>query len=412
MGYPTNTFTFSVNVADFAALMRSWTVAHNVDASGHNLASQTKAGFMSPLDKAKLDALGGGAGDIGAGEINTVHLANGSITTEKIAEGVTVVGTLTGTASRATADGSGNEIVATYATKAQLNAYVQTSALNGYLALKLDASTFESYKSTTDSALALKATAADVEEALEGKQPVGDYATVKELEDGLATKQPVGSYATKTELTQGLAGKQPTGDYVLTSTHESDLATKQDKGDYATNTALTQGLAGKQAKGDYVTTATLTTELKKKQDTGDYATVTALTTGLAGKQPAGDYATNTALTSGLAGKQPVGDYATKDELADGLATKQAKGDYVTTSTLTTELAKKQNTGDYVTSSTLTTELAKKQNTGDYVTTASLTTTLAGYATDAELQAAIKSVSVTDGSITVSKLADVIDLGGL
>lgn len=336
MAYPTNTFSFSVNAADFAALMRTWTLGHVVDASGHNLASQTKAGFMSPLDKAKLDALGGGAGDIDAGSINTVHLANGAVTTEKIAEGVTVVGTLTGTASRATADGAGNNIANTYATKASLNGYVQTTVLSDYLALKLDVTTFNSYKSTTDSALALKANADEVEEALEGKQPVGSYATTKQLEDGLATKQPVGSYATKTELSQGLASKQPTGDYVLASTYESGLATKQDKGDYATTKALTDGLATKQAVGDYVTSATFNEELNKKQPVGDYVTPGALNSILVG------YVTDGDLEDSLAGKQPVGNYVT----------------------------------------------------------------------DTELEQAIAGVQVTDGSITVNKLANVIDLGGL
>ena len=355
MAYPVNTFSFSVNAADFAALMRTWTLGHIVDAGGHNLASQTKAGFMSPLDKSKLDALGGGAGDIGAGEINTVHLANGSVTSEKIAQNVEITGTLTGTASRATADGSGNNIASTYATKSQLNSYVQTTVLSDYLALKLDVTTFNSYKSSNDSALALKATKSEVETALAGKQPIGSYATTKELEDGLATKQAAGNYATKTELTQGLAGKQPTGDYVLSDTLSLALSNKQDKGDYATNATVTQGLAEKQDKGDYALAETLVTELAKKQDKGDYVTPTTL--------------------------------------AQNLATKQDKGDYVTTSTFTTELA-------------------KKQNAGSYVTTSSLTTTLSGYVTESELETAIAGVSVSDGSITVNKLADVIDLGGL
>ena len=338
MAYPVNTFSFSVNAADFAALMRTWTLGHIVDASGHNLASQTKAGFMSPLDKAKLDSLGGGAGDIDAGSITTVHLANGAVTTEKIASGVTITGTLTGTASRATADASGNDIASTYATKASLSGYVQTTVLSDYLALKLDVTTFNSYKSTTDSALALKANAADVAEALDGKQPVGSYATTKDLEDGLATKQAAGNYATKTELSSGLAEKQPKGDYVLSSTHASDLAGKQDKGDYVTASTLTTELAKKQNAGSYATTA----QLAEKQDKGDYATTKDLTDGLATKQAAGDYATKSELNSGLAGKQAVGDYATKTELSNAIA----------------------------------------------------------------------GVTIGDGSITVNKLADVIDLGGL
>ena len=408
MAYPVNTFSFSVNAADFAALMRTWTLGHVVDAGGHNLASQSKAGFMSPLDKSKLDALGGGAGDIGAGEINTVHLANGAVTSEKIAQNVEITGTLTGTASRATADGSGNNIASTYATKTQLNGYVQTTVLSDYLALKVDVSAFNTYKSATDSALALKASKADVETALEGKQPIGNYATVKELEDGLAQKQAVGNYATKTELTQGLAGKQPTGDYATNDDLEAGLATKQAKGDYATKTELTQGLAGKQAVGDYATK----TDLTAKQDKGDYATKTELTNGLAGKQAAGDYATKSELTAGLAGKQPVGSYVTTTTLATELSGKQPVGDYATKTELSQGLAGKQAAGDYVTTSTLTTELAKKQNAGSYVTTSSLSTTLAGYVTDAEFEQAMQNAGVADGSITAAKLAGTIDLGGL
>ena len=316
MAYPVNTFSFSVNAANFADLMRTWTLGHVVDAGGHNLASQSKAGFMSPLDKAKLDALGGGAGDIDAGSITTVHLANGAVTTEKIASGVTITGTLTGTASRATADGSGNNIASTYATKTQLNSYVQTTVLSDYLALKLDVTTFNSYKSTTDSALALKANTSDVEEALEGKQPVGSYATSKELEDGLATKQAVGNYATKTELTQGLAGKQPTGNYATVEELESGLAGKQATGDYATKTELTNGLAGKQPTGNYATVTQLTEGLATKQAAGDYATVSALNQGLAGKQNAGDYATVNQLNAAIAGVQVTDGSITANKLAN------------------------------------------------------------------------------------------------
>lgn len=299
MAYPVNTWSFSVNSAEFALAMRTWTLSHAADANGHNLASQTKAGFMSPLDKSKLDALGGGAGDIGAGEINSVHLADGAVTTAKIANGVTITGTLVGnadTATQAINDGYGNNIVNTYATKNSLGSYVLAT--------------------TYESGLALKANKAEVESALEGKQPVGSYATTKQLEDGLAGKQAVGSYATKTELSQGLAEKQPAGDYVLASTYESGLAGKQDKGDYATNTALTQGLAGKQAVGDYATKTELTNGLATKQAAGDYATVTALTQGLAGKQNAGDYATVNQLNAAIAGVQVTDGSITVNKLAD------------------------------------------------------------------------------------------------
>ena len=284
MAYPVNTWSFSINSAEFALAVRSWALGHIADANGHGLATQSKAGFMSPLDKSKLDALGGGAGDIAAGSITTLHLADGAVTTEKIASGVTITGSLVGnadTATQAVNDGYGNNIVNTYATKNSLGSYVLST--------------------TYESGLALKANADEVTAALAGKQPTGNYATKTELSDGLATKQAVGNYATKTELTQGLAGKQPTGNYATVEELESGLAGKQATGDYATKTELTNGLAGKQPTGNYATVTQLTEGLATKQAVGDYATVTALTQGLAGKQATGDYATRSELNSAIAG---------------------------------------------------------------------------------------------------------------
>lgn len=351
MALVTNDLSLSENAQALADALRTQRLTHATDPSGHNLASQTKAGFMSPVDKAKLDALGGGAGDIGAGEITTVHLANSAVTTEKIAAGVTITGSLIGQASSALKDSEGNVIHEVYATIDQLAQYALESDVEQWLAGKVDTSTYNGAISTintnlgkkadaatVNTALAAKADADEVEEALAGKQAKGDYVTSSTLTTELAKKQPVGSYATKTELQQGLAEKQPAGDYVLASTHESDLA-------------------GKQPKGDYVTASTLTTELAKKQNAGSYAT-----------------------TAQLAEKQDKGDYATSKELEDGLATKQAAGDYATKGELDSGLAGKQPVGNYV--------------------------------TDTELEQAIAGVQVTDGSITVNKWADVIDLGGL
>lgn len=263
MANPTNTYSFSINAANLAVALNLWAVNHVGGASAHGLATQSKAGFMSPLDKAKLDALGGGAGDIGAGDITTAHLADGAVTTEKIASGVTITGTLVGnadTATSATKDAKGNTIDSYYAPASALGSYVLTTAFTEALALKANASTA----------------------------------------------------ATKTELQQGLATKQPTGDYVLASTYESGLAGKQDKGDYATTKALTDGLATKQAVGDYATNA----DLAGKQDKGDYATKTELTNGLATKQNAGDYATVTQLNSAIAGVQVTDGSITVNKLAD------------------------------------------------------------------------------------------------
>ena len=64
--------------------------------------------------------------------------------------------------------------------------------------------------------------------ALDGKQPVGDYATTSELVDGLDTKQPTGDYATNTALTSGLATKADTSSLapVATSGAYTDLTNK------------------------------------------------------------------------------------------------------------------------------------------------------------------------------------------
>lgn len=157
----------------------------------------------------------------------------------------------------------------------------------------------------------------------------------------------------------------------VTSNIQAQLDGKQPAGSYATKTELTQGLAEKQPTGDYVLTSTLTAELANKQNKGDYVTSSTLTTELAKKQNAGSYAT----TAQLANKQDKGDYATKTELTNGLATKQAAGDYATKSELSAGLAGKQAAGDYVTQSGL-------------------------------------NQAIGDGFVTVNKLADVIDLGGL
>lgn len=94
--------------------------------------------------------------------------------------------------------------------------------------------------------------------ALNGKQPVGDYATNTALTQGLASKQPTGNYATKEQLTEGLAGKQPTGDYAaathnhtasqitdLNSTLAPYMKTTAADAKYATQTSLSTGLSGK-----------------------------------------------------------------------------------------------------------------------------------------------------------------------
>lgn len=69
MAVPTNTLSLSSNLLELCKAL----FAHKSDANGHNLASQTKAGFMSPLDKAKLDTL---TGTIEDGSVTTAKLAD------------------------------------------------------------------------------------------------------------------------------------------------------------------------------------------------------------------------------------------------------------------------------------------------------------------------------------------------
>lgn len=63
--------------------------AHKSDANGHNLATQSKAGFMSPLDKAKLDSL---TGTIADGSVTTAKVANNAITVDKLANKIDLGG--------------------------------------------------------------------------------------------------------------------------------------------------------------------------------------------------------------------------------------------------------------------------------------------------------------------------------
>lgn len=48
----------------------------------------------------------------------------------------------------------------------------------------------------------------NIQNALAGKQPTGDYATRTELQNGLNGKQPAGNYPTKTEMEQAIAAAQ------------------------------------------------------------------------------------------------------------------------------------------------------------------------------------------------------------
>lgn len=70
-----------MSLADNLVNLAKALFAHKSDANGHNLATQSKAGFMSPLDKAKLDDLDGGLADK---SVTTAKLADSAVTTVKI----------------------------------------------------------------------------------------------------------------------------------------------------------------------------------------------------------------------------------------------------------------------------------------------------------------------------------------
>ena len=69
MAVPVNTLSLASNLLELCKAL----FAHKSDANGHSLASQTKAGFMSPFDKAKLDA------------IDDEGIIDGSVTVDKLA---------------------------------------------------------------------------------------------------------------------------------------------------------------------------------------------------------------------------------------------------------------------------------------------------------------------------------------
>lgn len=65
-----------------------------------------------------------------------------------------------------------------------------------------------------------------MQNALNMKQDVGDYATNEALNQGLDSKQPVGDYATNEALNQGLASKQPVGNYATNQALQNGLNSK------------------------------------------------------------------------------------------------------------------------------------------------------------------------------------------
>ena len=102
-------------------------------------------------------------------------------------------------------------------------------------------------------------------QALQGKQPVGDYATTEELEQGLAGKQDAGDYATTDALNTGLLTKQDVNKIVQAVRSASEATTEN----YPSEKAVADALATKadsSVLSNYATTAYVDEELDKKED--------------------------------------------------------------------------------------------------------------------------------------------------
>ena len=149
-------------------------------------------------------------------------------------------------------------------------------------------------------------TLADMESALSGYQPKGNYVTSDSLEDALALYQVAGDYVTSDTL----EGYQVVGDYALNSTLVNYLTIADAEQEY-------QPKGNYQPSGNYVTDSQLAALLAGYELDGDYLTV-----GVAAStyQPKGSYLTTSTAASTY---QPIGDYALASALAsvnNGLST--------------------------------------------------------------------------------------------
>lgn len=236
-----------------------------------------------------------------------------------------------------------------------------------------------------------------LQDALDGKQAVGDYALKADL----------GTYATKKELSDGLSLKADTT-YV-----DKELAKKQVAGDYATNAALASGLAEKLGKTEKAASASSAdsvawegvsgkpTKFEPTAHTHATSQVDGLDSALAGKAPVTHTHTKSQITdfahtheisevtdlqdaldgkanvshthttdqvtgldaalagkapiihtheigdvdgleTALSGKQPVGDYATTEDIADMLTKTEAGQTYATKADTYTKAEVDQN----------------------------------------------------------------------
>lgn len=254
---------------------------------------------------------------------NYLSLSGGTLTGNVTAP--TFTGNLTGTATQATSDASGNVITTTYATKTEV-----TSGL----AQKADASSLSSYAALAGAAFTGVVT---VQEPTAGTNP----ATKNYVDSAVASVYKYkGSVANQAALPQS---DQTVGDVYNVEDTGHNYAWDGSKWDQLAGTVDLSGyLTTQNAASTYATK----TELSAKADSS--ALDIYLTTSAAAStyQPIGDYATTSALTSGLAAKVDTATYnadkatfALKTEIPSlapyitaetANATFQPKGNYVTT----------------------------------------------------------------------------------
>ena len=254
---------------------------------------------------------------------NYLSLSGGTLTGNVTAP--TFIGNLTGTATQATSDASGNVITTTYTTKSEV-----TSGL----AQKADASSLGSYAALTGAAFTGAVT---IQEPTAGTNP----ATKNYVDSAVASVYKYkGSVANQAALPQS---DQTVGDVYNVEDTGHNFAWDGTKWDQLAGTVDLSGyLTTQNAASTYATK----TELSTKADSS--ALDSYLTTSAAAStyQPIGDYATTSALTSGLAAKVDTTTYtsekatfALKSEIPSltpyitaetANATFQPKGNYVTT----------------------------------------------------------------------------------
>lgn len=158
---------------------------------------------------------------------------------------------------------------------------------------------------------------------IDGKQPLGDYATKTELNEAVADKLKASNLKAGTNVTLNVDGNDVTinasggtADAYTKAETDALLDEKQNKGDYATESELTTGLSTKQntltagagitIQNDVISASTGTTDYADLENKPQINSITLSgnkSLSDLGIQPSGSYATSTELTQGLAAKQ-------------------------------------------------------------------------------------------------------------